>query len=441
MILDRLSAPWTDLVRSPASLPVALGMSLAVLGLGFVVYRLVFALLARVAGATQTSLDDLLIRRMRLPARLLVALLSLHTFIALRGGDLPTLHKGVILLELALASYLAIEIAETLVIDYWLAERQKVQLPALVRHLLLTILYVVAGLSIVGAVTGVDLVPLLATSTVITVVLGLALQDTLGNLFAGLALHSERSFGVGDWILVDGVEGQVVYVGWRSTRLRTFSGDVVILPNSVIAKARVQNFCAPDRRCARNIEMLVALGAAPEAVERAAQRACAQVPDVLVDPAPRLWLASVTPLFQRYVIKFWLTAFERHDVIESDVMKAFFRACREEGIALSPAAAQPGLAVELRPGAAPPTAPSAVLPALVAGPADPSMAAAPAPVLVAVAAPAPPPAPVAAPPAAPVASPPAVPVAAPPASPAAAPPALVAPPAAASAPAPPLPPR
>ncbi|WP_437730563.1 mechanosensitive ion channel family protein [Sorangium sp. So ce1335] len=403
MIFDRLSAFWADLIRSPASLPFALGMSLAVLALGFLVYRLIFALLARLADATQTSLDDLLIRRMRLPARLLVALLSLHTFITLRGGELPTLHKGVLLMELALASYLAIEVAETVVIDYWLAERQKVQLPALVRHLLLTILYVVAGLSIVGAVTGVDLVPLLATSTVITVVLGLALQDTLGNLFAGLALHSERSFGVGDWILVDGVEGQVVYVGWRSTRLRTFSGDVVILPNSMIAKARVQNFCAPDRRCARNIEMLVALGAAPEAVERAAQRACAQVPDVLEDPAPRLWLAAVTPLFQRHVIKFWITDFERHDVIESEVMKAFFRACREEGIALSPTAAQPGLAVELRPGAAPPgavpmgaappTAAPAVLPALVAGPADPSLSAAPAPVLVAVPAAAPPPAP------------------------------------------------
>ncbi|WP_437752326.1 mechanosensitive ion channel family protein [Sorangium sp. So ce1389] len=391
MNLDRLPALWADLFRYPTSLPVALGVSVAVFALGFVAYRLLFALLSRITRATQTSLDDLLIRRMRLPARLLVALLALHTFIALRGGELPTLHKGVLLLEFGLASYLAIEIAETVVIDYWLAERRKVQLPALVRHLLLTILYLVAGLSIVGAVTGVDLVPLLATSTVITVVLGLALQDTLGNLFAGLALHSERSFGVGDWILVDGIEGQVVYVGWRSTRLRTFSGDIVILPNSIIAKARVQNFCAPDRTCARNIEMLVALGAAPEAVERAAQRACAEVPDILREPPPRLWLAAVTPLFQRYVIKFWIADFERHDILESELMTAFFRACREEGVALSPAAAQPGLAVDLRvidphalidPRAIDPRAPvdpraaPVILPAIVAAPAAPAPAAA-----------------------------------------------------------------
>ncbi|WP_437596122.1 mechanosensitive ion channel domain-containing protein [Sorangium sp. So ce590] len=380
MNLDRLPALWADLFRSPASLPVALGLSLAVLALGFVAYRLLFGLLSRVARATQTSLDELLLRRMRLPARGLVALLALHTYIALRGGELPRIHKGVLLLELALASYLVIEFAETLVIDYWLAERQKVQIPALVRHLLLAILYLVAGLSIVGAATGVDLVPLLATSTVITVVLGFALQDTLGNLFAGLALHSERSFGAGDWILVDGIEGQVVYEGWRSTRLRTFSGDIVILPNSIIAKARVQNFCAPDRTCARNIEMLVSLDAAPEAVERAAQRACAQVADILREPAPRLWLAAVTPLFQRYVIKFWIADFERHDLLESEVMKAFFRACREEGVALGPAAAQPGLALDPRvidPRAAvdPRMAPL-VLPAIVAVPAAPAPAAA-----------------------------------------------------------------
>src|SRR5690606_33703516 len=154
----------------------------------------------------------------------------------------PTARKGVLIVELLLAAYLAIEAAETIVLHYWLGERKKVQLPALVRHLILAVLYAVAALSIVGSVTGVDVLPLIATSTVVTVVLGLALQDTLGNLFAGLALHSERPFGVGDWILVDGVEGKVVYVGWRSTRLQTFSDDIVSIPNSVISKARVQNF-------------------------------------------------------------------------------------------------------------------------------------------------------------------------------------------------------
>lgn len=366
MNLDRLAAFWADLLRIPASPPVAVTASLIVFALGIVAYRLLFGLLSRLARSTQTSLDDALLRRMRLPARLLVALLALHAFAALRGGELPAFRKGVLLVELALASYLAIETTETIVLHYWLGERKKVQVPALVRHLVLAILYVVAGLSIVGSVTGVDLVPLLATSTVVTVVLGLALQDTLGNFFAGLALHSERAFGVGDWVLVDGIEGKVVYMGWRSTRLLTFSGDVVLLPNSVIAKARVQNFYAPDRTCARNVEMLVALAAAPEAVERAARRALAEVDGVLHEPAPRIWLVAVTPFFQRYVIKFWLADFERHDQLESDVMQAILRACRDEGVALTPVAAQPALALD--PGAAELSLTAAVLPPAGAAP-------------------------------------------------------------------------
>lgn len=342
--VEGLTSLWADHLRIPATVPISLGVAAAVLAAGAGAYRLLFAALLRVARATATALDDALIRRMRIPARLLVALLAIHAFVIMRGGEHPTARKGVLIVELLLAAYLAIEAAETIVLHYWLGERKKVQLPALVRHLILAVLYAVAALSIVGSVTGVDVLPLIATSTVVTVVLGLALQDTLGNLFAGLALHSERPFGVGDWILVDGVEGKVVYVGWRSTRLQTFSDDIVSIPNSVISKARVQNFNAPARRCARVVELLVATSAPPEAVEAAAARAFAAVPDVLPEPAPRVWLVAFTPLYQRYAIKVWIADFQQHDTIESDVMKALWRACRDAGIGLPSAA--PAAAVD-----------------------------------------------------------------------------------------------
>jgi small-conductance mechanosensitive channel len=316
------------------------------------------AFMSRAARATATELDDSLIRRIRGPARLLVVVVALHAFAASRGGEHPVLQKGVLIVELLLATYLAIESAETIVLRYWLGERKKVQLPALVRHLILAVLYAVSVLSIVGSVTGIDVLPLLATSTVLTVVLGLALQDTLGNLFTGLALHSERPFGVGDWILVDGIEGEVVYLGWRSTRLLTFSGDIVSLPNSMIAKARIHNFYAPVRRCARNVEHLVAVSASPEAVERAARRALGEVPRVLEDPAPKVRLTAVTPLYQRYMMTFWIHDFAHHDDIESDVMKALFHASVREGVALAPAAPiaaaspdQPGVVAAAAPAA------------------------------------------------------------------------------------------
>jgi small-conductance mechanosensitive channel len=72
--------------------------------------------------------------------------------------------------------------------------------------------------------------------------LGLALQTTLADVFSGLAINIERPFGAGDWITMnDNIEGQIIEIDWRATRIRTFANDMVVIPNSVIAKAIVTN--------------------------------------------------------------------------------------------------------------------------------------------------------------------------------------------------------
>ncbi|MBN1209072.1 MAG: mechanosensitive ion channel [Myxococcaceae bacterium] len=340
-----LTAFWAEHVRMPASWPLTLGVIAGLLALGELAYRLIFGALHRFSQRSQTRLDDLLLRRMRLPARVLHLLISLHAFLALRGIEHEVIRTAVSIVELLLIAYLIIEALETFVLHYWLGERKGIEVPAVVRHLLLLVVYTVVALSVFGSVTGVNVVPVLATSTVVTVVLGLALQDTLGNLFAGLALHVEKPFGPGDWILIDGIEGQVVYMGWRSTHLRTFSWDVVIVPNSVIAKTRLQNFYAPDKVCARNVELLVRLEATPEQVEQAVRQACEARPEIRKEPAPKAWLVGMTPLFQRYIVKVWIDDFARHDDIESDLLKALFHSLHAERLALREGAL-PALAPE-----------------------------------------------------------------------------------------------
>lgn len=332
--MSELSALLTPHLTLPASWPASVAAALAVLLVGLVAYRWLFQVLGGLAVHTATELDDLLLRRMRPPARVLVVLAGVHVLLALRMLDVAHLRSAVTIVELLLLAYLVIETAETFFFRWYLHERKQVQVPAVVRHLVLIVLYTAVVLTVLGSVTGMDLVPVLATSTVVTVVVGLALQDTLGNLFSGLALHIERPFDIGDWVLVDATEGKVTYMGWRSTHLRTFSGDVAVFPNSVVARARVQNFSAPERRTSRLVEVPVRLSAAPEAVEAALAGACADVPAVLRDPAPRVWLVGVTPLFQRYVLKVWLEDFSAHDEAESDLQKAAWRRLSSAGLAL-----------------------------------------------------------------------------------------------------------
>jgi len=279
-----------------------------------------------------------------MPARVLVLLIAIHAFFLMRGSLHPQLTTVIALIELLLAAHLAIEAFTTVVIDYLLAERRQIQMPPVLRHLVQVVLYTVAVLSIFAEVTGTNLVPLLATSTVVTVVVGLALQDTLGNLFSGLALHAEKPFELSDWLQVDGIEGQVIYVGWRSTRLRTLAGNLVVVPNSSIARSRIHNFDAPTHMLARYIDLPVTLTASPTQVEEAARQASSQTSGVRIDPPIRIWLVSITPLFQRYTIKFWIDGFQLHDEIESDLMKALWHACTTAGIL--PIEAQPFAAID-----------------------------------------------------------------------------------------------
>jgi small-conductance mechanosensitive channel len=340
---DAVRAFFTDHFTLPLSWTWAIAVAAVVVLVLEVLNRQVFRWLQRLVGRTQTTLDDLLVKQMRWPAQALVFLIALHVLFTLRGGESETGSKVVTVVELLLVADLVIESLEMAVIHYWLGERKKVAVPPVVRHLILVVVYAVAGLSIITGVTGVNVVPLLATSTVITVVMGLALQDTLGNLFAGLALSLEKPFREGDWIYVDGIEGRVEHMGWRATHLRTFTRDVLVFPNSILGKAKVQNFDRPEKLTGRNVEALVALDASPADVEAALQAAVARVPALLPEPASKAWLVAVTPLFQRYVMRVWVGDFATHDDAESDFLKALLLELRARGLALSSGAAEPAL--------------------------------------------------------------------------------------------------
>ena len=101
-------------------------------------------------------------------------------------------------------------------------------------------IYVIAVIGIMDTVLKVPITTVLATSGVLAIVLGLALQTTLADVFSGLALNIERPFRAGEWITVNTLaEGRVLEINWRATRIRTASNDLIVIPNSVIAKAVV----------------------------------------------------------------------------------------------------------------------------------------------------------------------------------------------------------
>ncbi len=179
---------------------------------------------------------------------------------------------------------------------------------------------------------GWNITPLLASTAIVTAVVGFALQGVLGNLMAGMSIHVVRSFHEGDWISVGDVEGEVLSTNWRETRLRTTDGMTVIAPNSTIAGATVKNFSQPDTKRRHEIFFSIGHGHAPADVADALQRAAAGVADVLASPAPAAYIAESNDWGARYRLFFWSLRYQDRRPINGRVFAAAWYELRRRGI-------------------------------------------------------------------------------------------------------------
>jgi len=146
-------------------------------------------------------------------------------------------------------------------------------------------IYICAALAMMGFVFGWSLQGVLATSGIIAIVLGLALQSTLNDVFSGISLTIEKPYQLGDEILLEGgVEGEVILVTWRSTHLRNSANDIVAIPNSVIAKMRIQNHSAQNKRYSENLTVVVDARNEPGFTMEILKQAAMTCPDILEQP-------------------------------------------------------------------------------------------------------------------------------------------------------------
>jgi small-conductance mechanosensitive channel len=149
----------------------------------------------------------------------------------------------------------------------------------------------VVGAAILLSTLGVEITPILTALGVGGLAVALALQDTLSNLFAGVHLLADKPIRVGDYAkFAADVEGFVVDIGWRSTRLRTLQNNVVIVPNRTVAQSIITNYEMPEPRMALLIRVSVAYGSDVTRVQGAlveeATRAIGEVPGLLSEPPP-----------------------------------------------------------------------------------------------------------------------------------------------------------
>lgn len=227
----------------------------------------------------------------------------------------------------------ALRLFESLVLQA-LRKYQGVEVPRILRDLLAFVFYGMAVAAVLHATLDVNLGSLLATSAVLSVIIGLALQETLGHFFSGLALSLEKPFQVGDWITCGPNVGRVTEMTWRSTKLLTFEDDFVVVPNGAIAKDVVRNHSRPTRAHARLIDVGVVYGVAPNAVKEAIRWVLAENARVLKQPAPEVQLLSFGDFAVIYRVRFWIPDFAEYRFIEDELKSALWYKLKREKIGI-----------------------------------------------------------------------------------------------------------
>jgi small-conductance mechanosensitive channel/CRP-like cAMP-binding protein len=173
---------------------------------------------------------------------------------------------------------------------------------------------------------------LFTASAVGTVIVGLALQETFANFFAGMGLLSERVYRIGDWVWIGDEEGEVIGVSRRTTRLRTRQSDLLVLPNRQVAAGKIRNMSKPEPFHAEFAHVTAPLDVPPNRVRLVLRQSLRAVPAVLADPKPRLRLKRYVDGAIEYELKFWTTDLAGLPEVRSDVLIQVWYHFRRAGI-------------------------------------------------------------------------------------------------------------
>lgn len=231
-----------------------------------------------------------------------------------------------------------------------LEQRTGRKVPMSLRYFVSTIVFMMGIICIIAFVFDQKITSLLATSGMVAMIIGLAIQINITNIFSGIAISMERPFRMGDYVKIDGHEiGQVVDLTWRTTRIRIPDGTVMSVPNSTAAEGVVKNFSYPDDSYSSYKTINIDPAANPERVIKVLIDAMLISPGVKSDPMPSANFRGITGWSAEYSFGYTMDKFDQRFRNDTNVMTNIWRELSRNGIRLAIQNQEVRL---LRPGAA-----------------------------------------------------------------------------------------
>jgi small-conductance mechanosensitive channel/CRP-like cAMP-binding protein len=268
----------------------------------------------------------------------LIVLLSVGLLLSLcrlafvaTGADLSTSGRVVSVLT---TFFVALGVVNTVVMFLFevVPARTRVRVPVILRDLIQMLAFVVILFGSLSQSGLANFVSFITTSAVLTAVVGLALQSTISNLFAGIVLHMDGALNVGDWVQVGTRVGRISQIRWRSTILRTTDGDNVIVPNGQFTIQDVYNYSRPTTKHRLVVKVNFAYQHPPNEVRQMLVLAARSASGVLSEPLPDSFPTDFGENGMTYVVRFWIDDFVRGPEVEGEVRSRIWYAARRSGL-------------------------------------------------------------------------------------------------------------
>lgn len=237
----------------------------------------------------------------------------------------------------------------------------RANVPTLFRDVVRSLLVGIGAALIYSEIWGQELAGALTALGVGSLVIGLALQEPLGNVFSGLMLLFERPVALGEWIEVDGKRGKVVEMNWRAVNMETLTHETIIVPNSALYKTSFANLSRPTALRTLMVELSFSFNDAPGQVKQVLGELAVQTPGVLADPPPVVRTAKYADCAINYEVYFSVACQDDSPRVRDEFMTRVWYAAQRAGLTM-PYPIQAEVAAEaLGFLAPPPPSPQAVL--------------------------------------------------------------------------------
>jgi small-conductance mechanosensitive channel/CRP-like cAMP-binding protein len=214
--------------------------------------------------------------------------------------------------------------------------------PKLLQNIVTAAIILTIAMAIFGFVLNAPISGLVAGSSVVAAIIGLAVTRMIADVFSGVALSVERSYILGDWLEVEmrsrpgnALVGKVVEVNWRATRLRTKADEIIVIPNSELARTRFINFSAPEKQYRAEVQVPLSHNVSPDRAKRILMAAVLHTAGILKEPKPQVILKKFDPRGVVWCLWFWVEDYSQNVQVTEAVQENVLNHLQVAGIELS----------------------------------------------------------------------------------------------------------